>query len=81
MGVFKRNPMVDPSEIAQSLVSEFVDNTTFDDRPQLGLTPDIEPHYRVKSRLYRIAIILMALISMLDLIRAAPSTQPSDALV
>src|SRR5947209_3618107 len=63
MGIFNRKPKFDPTEIAQSLVAEFVDNTTFDDRPQLALTADIEPYYRAKSRLYRIAIVLMALMS------------------
>jgi hypothetical protein len=63
MGIFNRKRKVDPNELAQSLVTEFVDDTTFDDRPQLELTADIEPHYRAKSRLYRIAIVLMALMS------------------
>ena len=63
MSIFKRKPKVDPNEIAQSLVTEFVDNTIFDDRPQLRFNGDVEPHYRAKSRLYRIAIVLMALMS------------------
>src|SRR5882672_40847 len=63
MGIFNRKRKVDPNELAHSLVTEFVDDTTFDDRPQLELTADIEPHYRAKSRLYRIAIVVMALMS------------------
>jgi hypothetical protein len=63
VSIFKRKAKFDSAEIAQALFNEFVENTTFDDRPKLALTVDIEPRYRAKSRMYRIAVVLMALMS------------------
>src|SRR5947209_2600724 len=63
VGIFKRKHKVNPTELARVLLNEFVNNTTLEAKPRLRMEVDKESYYRAKSRLYRIALVLLALMS------------------
>ena len=59
----QRKHKVNATELAQVLLNDFVNNTTLDAKPNLTMEADKESYYRAKSRIYRVALVLIALIS------------------
>lgn len=63
MSIFKRKPRQDAAEIAQVFFAGFVEDRAFEARQILTVNDEQRPGYDAKSHLYRVALVLMTLVS------------------
>src|SRR5262245_46132000 len=64
MSIFRRKPPHSTAaEIAQVFFAGFVEDTAFKRGPILSVNDSQRPDYDAKSHLYRVALVLMALVS------------------
>jgi hypothetical protein len=64
MGFFRRKPPRDTAaEMAQVFFAGFVEDSAFEARQILTVNDDQRPDYDAKSHLYRVALVLMTLVS------------------
>ena len=59
----RRKVKAPPDEIADSFLSEFVENDNLAPSIELDLTPEQQQCYRSKCKIYRLALVLMALMN------------------
>ena len=63
MGIFNRKKKVESGELAKTLLQDYILDTSHDTNPNLNMNEEQASSYLAKMQLYRLALVLMVLMS------------------